>query len=333
MKTSTHGLWGNIVAVGLGMIVAFLLTEILSRIFIPIFPGTRKLGLGGERLNIESVQAGAVYRQFSQEYDAVTTITPDGYRIPDGGDNPRIIFLGDSFTFGQGLNDEHTFPFIVCTSLQVSCANLGVPGASTISELDRLETYITDKGWKPRQVWLFIFAMTQFLGAGNDLYDNIRTAERQKRKDQKSRTATHGGDQADITKNRRTNSPVWSLVLDFRYTLLQYSNLARVVKFYFGPSLKALWAPTAKEETLDQALALMERQLNRLTKMSEQFNFRTDIFLIHPVQDLLRGSYKVTESTLRAISPTGMHSTAHLFLPSPEQYFFSLDGHFNEKGE
>lgn len=297
-----------------------------------MFPGAMKLDLNGEVLNIDSVQPGAIYRQYSEEYDVVTTITKKGYRIPEAVDNPQIIFLGDSFTFGQGLSDEQTFPFLFCKSLPISCANLGVPGASTISELDRLEEFLTSEEWSPQHVLLFIFGMTKFLGAGNDLYDNIKVFEQAKKMKKISYSPENLSSPSNVIMNADIFSELLYVLLDFRKTLLKHSNFARVLKFYFGPQLKELLAPSAGKETLNHALSLMKEQLSRFERLAAQFGFTTHIFLIHPVQDILRGSYHDTISSIRSISPKTIHSTAHLFLPDPGPFFFPLDGHLNEKG-
>lgn len=76
----------------------------------------------------------------------------------------------------------------------------------------------------------------------------------------------------------------------------------------------------------------MKEQLSRFERLGEQFDFTTHIFLIHPVQDILRSSYHDTILKLQSISPKTIHSTANLFHPHPEQYYFPLDGHLNEKG-
>ena len=324
--------FGNVVAVCVGILVALIFAEVISRVMIPIFPGTKKLDLDGHVLHIDYVQKGAVYRQYSEEYDALTTITPKGYRIPEVVDNPHMIFVGDSFTFGQGLSDEHTFPYQFCQALHVSCVNLGVPGASTISELDRLEGFVAREGWTPQHVLLFIFAMTQFLGAGNDLYDNIRTDETQKKRARPSNAGSLPSSPHYAKMNNDMFSEFLYFVLEFRRTILEHSNFVRVLKFYFGPQLKELFAPTAKEETLKHALTLMTEQLNRFVELGEQRDFTTHIFLIHPVQDILRGSYRETILKFESISPTPIHSTAHLFSTDPKGYYYPLDGHLNEKG-
>ena len=332
MNRIPRGYLGNLIALSVGLFVAVIFAEVISRLVIPIFPGAKKLGLDGEMLNINNMQSGAVYRQYSEEYDALTTITSKGYRIPEATKSPEFIFLGDSFTFGQGLSDKETFPFLFCTTLQVSCSNLGVPGASTISELDRLETFLANEEWNPQHVFVFIHAMTQFMGAGNDLYDNIKTTEPSKKLAVIAASASHTTDSQNARVEGYTFSDFMYSFLDTRKTLLRHSNLARVVKFYFGPQLKKALAPHPKEDTLEHALSLMKEQLVRFQRLGEEHHFTIHLFLIHPIQDIMRGSYQDTIVKMQSISPKPIHSTAHLFLRSSKQYYFPLDGHLNPRG-
>ena len=174
--------------------------------------------------------------------------------------------------------------------------------------------------------------MTQFLGAGNDLFDNIRTDEKQKESTLPSNAGSLSVSPHFAKMNNDMFSEILYFLLDFRNTILEHSNFARVLKFYLGPQLKELLAPAAKKETLNHALTLMKEQLNRFVELGEQHNFTTHIFLIHPVQDILRGSYRETILKFETISPTPIHSTARLFSPDPEPYYYPLDGHLNEKG-
>lgn len=326
----------NFMAMCIGLFVALVLTEILTRVILPIFPGNKTMSIDGKIIQLESkVQHGITYRQISEEYDALTTITNKGYRIPEATSNPRIVFIGDSFTFGQGLKDQDTFPWIFCQKVQLlnSCANLGVPGASTIAELDRLESYLNNEKWRPGHVFLFFLGMTQFLGGGNDLYDNYIHTQESKHSipanlNKKSPALqTKNTELFQINKTENAFS-----FLKLQATALRYSNLIRVLKYYFGPLLKSYFSPASKKETLGKSLAITKIQFSRLHKMSKKYNFRYQIIVLHPVQDIIRGSHDETISKLQAISQSQIHPTAQIFQPMPEKYYFPLDGHFNPKG-
>lgn len=53
-----------------------------------------------------------------------------GFRCDDFDDQPCIVFLGCSRTFGTGLPIENTFSYIVSKHLNLKCINLGLGGSS-----------------------------------------------------------------------------------------------------------------------------------------------------------------------------------------------------------
>jgi hypothetical protein len=63
-------------------------------------------------------------------YDTRYTIGDDGYRVtpdvPKSGD--RIVFYGDSFTFGEGLKDDETMPYYVARLTGRPIKNYGFHG-------------------------------------------------------------------------------------------------------------------------------------------------------------------------------------------------------------
>lgn len=63
---------------------------------------------------------------------------------PEGGF--RVVYLGDSFTFGEGVRNEHTYAEIAARSLretgpQTDACNLGVGGYNTTQSLDVLNRF------------------------------------------------------------------------------------------------------------------------------------------------------------------------------------------------
>ncbi len=299
----------------IGVVIAVALAEVVTRFAMPIFPGMHKLDKDGNGLDIHNVDPNSVYRQFSEEFDALTTINKDGYRIPTAKDNkPDIVFIGDSFTYGQGLSDDDTFVMKYCTKEKLSCMNLGVPGYGTIDAVERLETFLTEKQVQPRKVYLVMLAMTSYLGAGNDLYDNIKIVE--------ARNDPQGNkhEESESTLRKISNK------------ILQVSNLARVIKFHFAPIIKKAFVVAPEENLLQEGLELTKQQLNKLQALSKKHNFEFEVVLIHPVQDISRGSHQETFKAIQAISPIKVIPTAKLFEPNPNDYYFSFDGHFNKAG-
>ena len=306
------------------LLVAGVLAELLTRAVFPVASGQTRVTSDGTLLD-EWLQPGASYRQVATEYDALTTITPEGYRVPEVEHNPDVIFIGDSMTFGWGLSDEETFTSLYCTPLELQCANLGSPGAGTIQEVDRLEEYLRAQAWRPREVKFFMFAMTAAFSAGNDLEDNYLSVRW-------ARQAEQGADAGAESPLQDPEPGVLERVLGYRQFIQRHSNLARVAKYYWGPLLRSALVPELDQERLEEALAVTEAALERLEALSSEYGFDYSIYVLHPVQDIMRGTFRETASTLARIAPRTVQTTGHLFEDSPQNYYFAFDGHLNAAG-
>lgn len=65
-------------------------------------------------------------------------------------DTPRIIFIGDSWTFGYGVNSEKSFPSLVGSKTKMSVFNMGVPNYSSLQSIYLYKRF-EDK-FKPKYV-------------------------------------------------------------------------------------------------------------------------------------------------------------------------------------
>ena len=89
---------------------------------------------------------GAVYRFRHPEYQVEYAIGDDGFRVPSlaqghpAARGRKVLLLGDSFTFGQGVPYETTWGAVLERSLQarglrLHTINAGIQGMDTRSEL------------------------------------------------------------------------------------------------------------------------------------------------------------------------------------------------------
>ena len=108
-----------------------------------------------------NVQVDGPYREFSYRI----TSTADGFRktYPVNNSPLHLAILGDSQSFGVGMNDEQTFASHLAKGLGKPVLNAACPGYNTIEELWIYKNEI--QKLKPEQVWLFFFS-------GNDPYEN-----------------------------------------------------------------------------------------------------------------------------------------------------------------
>ena len=101
----------QIISILLGLTIALLLGEVVTRIWLPVSPGTQRLAADGDSLP-DWVEPATTYFQVAREFNSLTTLDFRGHRQLLGDDEPEVIFLGDSFTFGIGLNDQETMSYL-----------------------------------------------------------------------------------------------------------------------------------------------------------------------------------------------------------------------------
>jgi hypothetical protein len=307
-------------------VIALLLAEVVVRIVHPIADGRDNVTLDGTPIR-SWFDPGSVYRQVSNEYNAVTTITPMGHRVPGTTGNPDVIFVGDSFTYGWGLNDSETFATIYCDRLRIQCANLGVPGTGTAKQLDRLEQFIATRQWHPREVKLFFFGMSTAWSAGNDFVDNYDERGLSDRR--------AAGALVPTMQSAQQPAPSRGLaerVIALQPLMMEQSNLMRILKYYWGPTLKSLLVADPGGERIALALHYTRQNLQRLDQLSHRYGFEYSIYLIVPIQDVILGSYERTRDALQSVSPKPVVGTGQLFTQRPEQYYYAYDGHINALG-
>jgi hypothetical protein len=306
-----------------------LIAEGLSRLLVPLSPGVRNLSLSGDPVSPVGshpfrLKAGFTYQQVSNEFDVRTTIDRFGNRVPEPQESPEVLFLGDSFTFGHGLSDEETFVYIYCSHKQISCSNLGRSGTGTGSQLNILEHYLETENWQPREVKLFILAMTGALVPGNDLFDNYFSRRAELEQD-----TLNAGVGAGV-EFKKTNA---SRVLRLRNAMLGTSNLARFVYFSIGPWVRTRFAPAPDASVLRDSLQITRSQLWRLAGLAQRHEFDYRIYVIHPMQDILRGTSGDTLKALQELTESGrVIGTAQAFSEDPSSFYYAYDGHFNSRG-
>lgn len=305
-----------LMTVSVGLVV--LVAEVASRYVVPISPGPSLLTVDGKPVRQSYVEPNSQYRIITPDFDVLTTITEDGYRAPASSGNPDTLFLGDSFTFAQGVTDEQAFPYLYCKAKDLDCANLSVPGASTVYTVSRLEHYLKVKGWAPNNVFLFFFT-------GNDFTDNLWAAEQ----------ASKGQNYEPLELNpEMEDAQVESLPIHKQLIskVLKYSNLTRVLYYKVLPEIRQKGDNSGQKAQMQQAFEITKQSFNHLESLSEEYAFNYRIFVIYPEPEVRLGAYKDMHEQLQAISPSEITSLGELFSKDSQQYFFPADGHFTESG-
>lgn len=319
--------WGiRLLLISVSLLVALGLAEVMVRIFFPIWDGRDNITLDGKPIN-SWFEPGSVYRQVSNEYDALTTITDKGHRVPGVDGNPDVVFVGDSFTYGFGLSDDETFASIYCKELHRACVNLGYPGSGTLRQVERLEGFIQKYGWKPREVKLFFFGMTGSWSSGNDFVDNYDRYMRDHSRQELALPAHH----PDAPKGEPSIG-IAERIIGMQVVILEHSTLMRRLKYNWGPWIKSILVADPGEYRMAIALKATKEHLAKLDELSRREGFDYTIYLVPAVHDILRGTQDDTLAALNSVSPKPVVPTAQVFLDSPEKYSYAFDGHLNPMG-
>jgi len=305
---------GNLILFSVSLAIVFAVGEAASRYVAPISPGPSILDMDGNEQKISYIEAGKQFRITTPDFDAVTTITKDGYRAPEAKGNPDVIFMGDSFTYAQGVTDDETFPAIYCKARGLNCANLAVPGSSTIYEIDRLEQFIKTKKWSPDMVHFFFFT-------GNDFSDNVAAANNRKQ----------GLPYEPVELNLRPSvAEEKGLIKGAIDTGLKYSNLLRVAYYKILPMIRD--NPDESKDTLNEALNITKSEFARLEKLSNDYAFNYKIYVIHPEPKITHNVYQELDKKLQALTTKPIIALGDLFKKDTKNYFFPSDGHFSVAG-
>ncbi len=244
---------------------------------------------------------GRAFRQFvpgssfmvgHYEYQHVATIDELGGRITPFSSTPAsdqafVPFMGDSFTFGVGVEDNETFvSLIAAEALHRSPAggspprllNLGMTGTALHNQLDTLELRHDELGG-PR---FYVFAMFM----GNDLTNIARHYRR----------SASGAPSAGGSPGRRwlwqANIFVYHHPLLKKLYAIQFlrQKLLTVIQMGAGRGggfMDPVFQAMRKDRTyLDEALVFFRHELARLAEISSRLGFEYVFLLIPDVHQL-----------------------------------------------
>lgn len=111
--------WQNLIVLVIAIFGSVLVCELLVRWFVPV----RNIG---PRFSVYDPRFGKVLKKsfactrFAPEFTMRFTTNSLGFRGPEPKEFPRrpILFLGDSFTSGYGVNDGEEFPELIRKGLE-----------------------------------------------------------------------------------------------------------------------------------------------------------------------------------------------------------------------
>lgn len=304
----------------LSLLLSVFALEIGSRYVLPISPGVQKININSNQpLTIRFNEPGSSYRQVFAEYDAITNIDEKGNRYTANISklsSETYIFLGDSFTFGQGVSDTDTIPSLFCKEVSAICVNLGVPGSGLVSQYKKLADYIqTTKLSKNPVLVHLILTSTSSRHAGNDIMDTIQEHLNEEKIDLKRKEdVTHPG-----------------YAVKFGRWLSRESNAFRVLRTLFGNQIRALAWKKSTNAFNEQELSLFVNYQAKIINLLRTNNIRYYPVILSTYSELALEKQAQTFSDLKKL--TGLEFILGFENnPDIKSLFFPLDGHATPKG-
>ena len=335
--------------------VSFLVfvCEIASREILYINPGVKKISFHtGEELNFPWNAAGKVYRQVGAEFDVLTTIDMLGFRRNDrpgsvGNTLTRdyVLWLGDSFTFGLGVEFDRTFVSLTCEKWGRNCINAGIPGSSAVEQILSIKQIIDILGDPAFVIMVPLVGSRDRHFAGNDFTDFGKVPEEMVL-DALSMMSSNGLDFEDGTgavlnqlKERSIGSVVTngSISIFFKdlenlasnsisgliNSVLRVSNLARVMKFVVINQ----FAVSAEQFSRNFRRDPFEYVgfLNQIVAWFEKKEIGVGMFPLVLEQGSVSDS--LIDAVIRPLDCAGKYRFSR-----QSELVFPIDGHFNASG-
>jgi hypothetical protein len=169
--------------------------------------------------------------------------------------------------------------------------------------------------------------MASSLSAGNDLFDTVAEIRAA------SATPTALDHQPTVDVDAKDGG-VLQWVLSNRQWFRVNSNLVRILVVQIGPALRTWFSLEKSAADVDEGVRALKSQFSRLDALSTQYGFSYTIYILHPMQDLMRQTHSETANAVQRAAPDSITviDTAHALLENPAQFYFPFDGHFNPAG-
>ncbi len=251
-----------------------------------------------------------------QEYNIASTIDAYGGRdVParrdlPPGDRQLLPVLGDSFTFGVGVDDAETYVNILARNLGLRLVNLGVPGSDLHKQLDIVEMRHDELGRPERYLFAFYF--------GNDFADLLRSRQ------QSSNPAHREPPRQEswlsgtlVTINNFVNEDAFLRQL-YVLQLIKTAGLRLLNRDDVPLATSIFRIFEGEKEYIAEITAALRKQVQRLARLAADKNFDAvfilipDRYLVEDNERALLSSYYGIEVAANSLSRPNEIVTAEL---------------------
>jgi hypothetical protein len=272
-----------------------------------------------------TLEARLDVRHVASEFSAHIHTGDLGYRkMSKESTTPDLLFLGDSFAFGHGVDDGQVFSELLCGKRSATCLNLGRSGTNTFDQVRLLRHGIDTHHLRPKAVVVILLASCWLGVAGNDLGDNLTFYRSTKRSDS-------SGAGEPIPLARASLAPSLSDVMRTLQGWLSNFEITKRILLVASSGLKRGVYSCSQASELDAAANATAVALGELAQLAAQHGFKVTVAVIHPFQDL-DGGFRASEAAVGRALPKSVACipTGAKFR---NEHHYPYDGHFNASGQ
>ena len=156
--------WANLLLLAMGTVIVLGLGELLARVHLHHVLGRTALFTNHERLGWAMLPNKELTWTTQEGREWQISTNSEGLRSFPKADQtkPTVLVLGDSFAFGQGVDQPERFDELLAAKYQAHALNTGVMGYGTDQEYFSALNYTDQLGAGDMVIWLTYF---------NDFYD------------------------------------------------------------------------------------------------------------------------------------------------------------------
>ena len=269
-----------------------------------------------------------------QDFDVLISTDSEGFRLNDINTNdneilPTIIILGDSFTWGWGVENNQIFSYKLQRELinDFNIKNLGMNGYGNIQELILLKRTIENSSI-PKQVFVMVFK--------NDFIDNID-------KGNESRPYLEIDENSTKLMNTFVKNPIGGTLKNIKrnsYLLsyLSYSvHLYKLSKQIEKSNIEIINSNQNKDNKISyKAKKGMEYALNKFNKLAIEHKFDLNIVYIPSIgDDFSKNNQSPYRKAIRNITNKNnikLIDLTEAYTENFDNYYLEHDEHWNTIG-
>jgi len=345
----------NVLLLVISTVAALLLGELISCNFFPVYPprlisesehdSWYLYDAAGEIIGLRPDFRG---KFVSSEFDISIRINEDGFRDQSFSEKnrhakTRICVLGDSFTFGYGVEADETYSSIIKKTLfsrgyDAEVYNLGVPATATARQYRLFQNVLH---LQPKIVIIGLLA-TYADKTGNDLIGNLDFSEKNAipNLDEPASTTHESHHTASRQEDSQAASRLFYQLRLQRQWLLQHSHFYRRFELFKGqefPSWLGHWQAEASRKKIEKGWQITQEWVLRFQELARQQKF--DLVLLH----IPFSNFRSVETAKMSRLIKDFAATHHILfvdglLPAmdnsqlqAQDLYFVLDGHWRPR--